>query len=339
MKRRRNALLPMILAGGLAGLPAWCHAADAADWSYTGPKGPARWGKLDKSYALCAQGSAQSPIDIPDASVRKGDLPPILFNYRPSSLKIVDDGRTIRVDYAPDSWITVAGRRYELVGFSFRKPSEHKIDRKGFDMEVQLLHKDKEGKLAVVAVLLEQGKENALVKTLWTHLPLAKGKQSVVDAVKINAVGLLPPSKDYYHLRRLAVDAALHRRRHLDAAPDAGAGVDRADRALRPELSDERAARAAAERPRPAGKSLSARGQPARWPGAHARGRRDAGPGRVASSRAYPVSCGEVSITTAGVNASTTACPGRSSRCQPPGSRMKSDGSFSSVIQTRPCGT
>jgi len=198
MKRRLDAVLPLILAGGLAGIPAWCHAAEPGDWSYAGPKGPARWGKLDKGYALCAQGTAQSPIDIPDANVRKGDLPPILFNYKPSALKIVDDGRTIRVDYAPDSWITVAGSRYELAGFNFRKPSEHKIDRKGYEMEVQLVHKDKDGKLAVVAVLLDPGKENPLLKTLWTHLPLAKGKDSVVDAVKVNAVGLLPPSKDYY---------------------------------------------------------------------------------------------------------------------------------------------
>ena len=198
MKRRLDALLPMILAGGLAGVPAWCHGAEPGDWSYAGPKGPARWGKLDKSYALCAQGTAQSPIDIPDGDVRKGDLPPILFNYKQSPLKIVDDGHTVRVDYAPDSWITVAGTRYELVGFHFRHPSEHKVDRKGQDMEVQLVHKSKDGKLAVVAVLLRQGNENALLKTLWSHVPQAKGRENLVDAVKISAVGLLPPSKDYY---------------------------------------------------------------------------------------------------------------------------------------------
>jgi carbonic anhydrase len=198
MKRTFDALLPMILAVGLAGAPAWCHGAEPADWSYAGPTGPARWGKLHKSFALCAQGTAQSPIDIPDAAARKGDLPPILFNYKPSPLKIVDDGHTIRVDYAPGSWITVAGARYELVEFRFHKPGEHRIDGKSRDMDVQLVHKDKDGTLAVIAIGLEQGTENPLLKTLWSHVPQVKGKANAVDAVKISASGLLPQKKDYY---------------------------------------------------------------------------------------------------------------------------------------------
>ena len=55
-----------------------------ADWSYTGPTGPAKWGSMDKGYAICKTGQSQSPIDIPDAKVRKGDLPGLLFNYKPS---------------------------------------------------------------------------------------------------------------------------------------------------------------------------------------------------------------------------------------------------------------
>jgi len=199
MKRAIDRFLVMIAAAaGLSGFAAPCLGAGGANWTYTGPTGPAKWGSLDKDYALCKLGQVQSPIDIPDADARKGDMPPLLFNYKPSSLRIIDDGHTMQVNYAPDNWVTVEGRRYELIGIRFHKPGEVKISGKSYDMDAQLVHRDKDGKLAIVAVPLEQGKENALIKTLWSHLPQARDKENVVDAVQISAFGLLPPNKDYY---------------------------------------------------------------------------------------------------------------------------------------------
>lgn len=176
----------------------FCAAADGAAWSYAGPNGPPKWGKLDKSYATCATGTAQSPIDIPDSAARKGDLPPLLFNYKPAPLRIVDNGHTIQVNYGGDSWMTLAGKRYDLVYIEFHKPAEMKIDGKTYDMSAHLVHKDKDGKLAIVAVPLAQGKESAAIKTLWSSFPMVKDKESTVADVQIAASGLLPQNKDYY---------------------------------------------------------------------------------------------------------------------------------------------
>ena len=197
MNRPWNELFRMIVAAGLASMAGLCGGAEG-NWSYAGPTGPAKWGSLEKGFALCKLGTAQSPIDIPYADARKGDLPALLFNYKPSSLRIVDNGHTIQVNYAPGSYVSVAGKQYELVGFHFHKPGEEKISGKGHDMDVHLVHQDKEGKLAVIAVLLDEGKENALIKTLWSNLPQTKGKENAIDTVKINALGLLPENKAYY---------------------------------------------------------------------------------------------------------------------------------------------
>ena len=175
-----------------------CYAAEDGHWSYSGATGPAKWGSLEKSFTQCKLGQNQSPIDIPDASARKGDLPSLLFAYRPSPLKIIDNGHTIQVNYAPGSFVSIEGKSYELLQFHFHKPSEEKIDGKAHDMVAHLVHQGPGGKLAVVAVLLDTGKENPLIKTLWDNLPKEKGKENVVDAVKINALGLLPPNKGYY---------------------------------------------------------------------------------------------------------------------------------------------
>jgi carbonic anhydrase len=198
MKRVWKRLLAIAAVAGVTGAVGLAVAADPSRWSYSGATGPAKWAKLDKGFAACGQGKTQSPIDIPDAEARKGDLPPLLFDYRPSPLRIVDNGHTIQVNYAPGSTVSVGGTRYELVEFHFHKPGEEKISGKGHDMEAQLVHRSKDGKIAVVAVLLDEGKESALIKTLWANLPQTKDKENVVDAVKINALELIPRDKGYY---------------------------------------------------------------------------------------------------------------------------------------------
>ena len=198
MERLWKDLLRMIVGAGLASIAGFCIGAEGTQWSYAGPTGPAKWGSLDKGFAPCKLGTTQSPIDIPDADARKGDLPALLFNYKPSPLRIIDNGHTIQINYAPGSFVSIAGKQYELVQFHFHKPSEEKISGKGHDMDAHLVHQDKDGKLAVIAVLLDEGKENALIKTLWSNLPQAKAKEIVVDTVKINALGLLPENKAYY---------------------------------------------------------------------------------------------------------------------------------------------
>lgn len=182
----------VLLVAGTAG-----HG-QGKQWTYAGKTGPAKWDTLNKEFAACKDGNNQSPIDIPDASARKGDFPPILFNYKPVPLKIIDIGYSIQVNYAPGSIATIEGVPYQLVQFDFHRPGEHKVNGKGRDMEVQLVHRGPGGKLAIIAIQLEAGRDNPVIKTLWSHLPKEKGKEVLVDAVKINAVDLLPNDKGYY---------------------------------------------------------------------------------------------------------------------------------------------
>src|SRR5271170_7491606 len=65
-------------------------------------------------------------------------------------------------------------------------------------MSVHLVHADEKGNVAVVAVLLEQGEDNALVHTLWKDLPKEKEKIESEKDVQIDADGLLPPDHNYY---------------------------------------------------------------------------------------------------------------------------------------------
>jgi carbonic anhydrase len=187
-------LMPAMVAAAIVCGAGQAHA-EGQHWSYEGHGGPPEWGELDGAYAACKLGHVQSPIDIRDAKTT--DLPAIQFDYKPSALKVIDNGHTIQVNYAPGSSISVGGDHYQLVQFHFHKPSEEKIDGQSHAMVAHLVHKNAEGKLAVVAVLLDQGAANPVIDTIWNNLPKEKEKETSVGA-NVDATGLLPDDRGYY---------------------------------------------------------------------------------------------------------------------------------------------
>ena len=166
-------------------------------WTYAGKTGPAKWDTLSKDFAECKDGQIQSPIDIPDASARKGDFPPILFNYKPVPLKIIDRGHTLQVNYAPGSIATIEGVPYELVHFEFHRPGEHKVNGHGREMEAQLVHRGPGGKLVIISVLFDAGRDNNFIRTLLNNLPLDQGREFVPDAI-IDLADILPDNPAHF---------------------------------------------------------------------------------------------------------------------------------------------
>ena len=164
-------------------------------WSYDGLGGPESWGKLKPEFAKCSTGARQSPIDIRDGI--PVNLDAIRFDYKPSAFRVIDNGHTVQVNVAPGNFIEVSGKRFELQQFHFHRPSEERIDGKQFDMVAHLVHKDTEGKLAVVAVLLERGSAQAIVQTVWNNLPLEKGEEQIALA-PMDLNQLLPAERSYY---------------------------------------------------------------------------------------------------------------------------------------------
>jgi carbonic anhydrase len=167
-----------------------------APWSYQAPTGPARWGDLDPTYATCKTGTRQSPINITGAA--PAQLAPIKFDYKLTPLKIVNTGFTIQVNYGAGSSITVNGAAYDLVQFHFHHPSETAIDGQKYDLELHLVHRNAQGRLAVVAVLLKSGSENYPLHVLWSYLPKDVGKEDEHKKVELNAADFLPNDQNYY---------------------------------------------------------------------------------------------------------------------------------------------
>jgi carbonic anhydrase len=171
------------------------QAHRATHWSYEGVGGPHAWHQLKPEYDKCGSGTRQSPIDIRDGI--RVDMDAVQFDYRPSAFRVIDNGHTVQANVAAGNFIDVMGRRFELQQFHFHRPSEELIDGKQFDMVAHLVHKDLEGRLAVVAVLLERGGAHALVQTVWNNLPLEKNEELAARA-PLDLNHLLPKDPRYF---------------------------------------------------------------------------------------------------------------------------------------------
>jgi len=180
----------------LPGHTTWAQDHESGHWGYDGAEGPSHWADLNPEFALCGSGHHQSPIDI--RNPRTADLPPLQFDYKPSSLHIIDNGHTIMINYAPGSFLRVGDKQYALKQFHFHRPSEEHINGKDYDMSLHLVHADEQGNLAVVTVLLQRGANNELVEELWSDLPKEKEHEEQLDNVQINVKALLPSDLGYY---------------------------------------------------------------------------------------------------------------------------------------------
>jgi carbonic anhydrase len=172
------------------------HKDPAQSWNYGKAAGPAHWAELSPEFATCGSGHQQSPIDIRET--KKTDLPSILFEYKPSPLRIIDNGHTVEVDYPPGSSISVGGKTYQLVQFHFHHPSEARIRGKRSELEVHLVHSDSKGNKVVVAVLINPGRSNDFLQSIFSHVPAEKEKEEESSGIMVDATKLLPEARPYY---------------------------------------------------------------------------------------------------------------------------------------------
>ena len=202
---RRNLLsaaLSGLIAVAAAPAQAWhpmfgaSEARDTVPWSYGAERGPDQWAELSPDYAACG-GDRQSPVDLQGG--RQLPYSPLSFRYRSNALSVLNDGRSVRVEYPPGSYLIAGGRQYELTGFHFHVPAEHRINGVQADMELQLEHRDRQGRVAIVAVLMKAGRRmNSTLSRIWEHMPGGRNERFYGRQTGINPLFLLPNERGYY---------------------------------------------------------------------------------------------------------------------------------------------
>lgn len=190
--------------------------ASLPEWSYAGEHDPSHWATLDSSYRLCATGRMQSPVPLESSAAIFRSCTPLRFRYRSTSLNLLNDGNALRLGYGRGSFLAIDGLSYELVELRFHVPGEHAINGRIPNGEIEFIHGNNRGDIAIVSVPIEAGnRANQTFRRILQHAPNVPGKRAYGRNVGVNAVFLLPSRRSYFRyegsLTRPPCEEAVHR--------------------------------------------------------------------------------------------------------------------------------
>jgi carbonic anhydrase len=184
----------LVITASFALAPAFVGAQ--SHWEYEGTTGPASWGKLSPDNVMCEKGRNQSPVDIEE--VMHAPEKPLQPKYPVSSKEtIINNGHTVQVDFEAGNTLVVDNVTFTLKQMHFHAPSENQIGGRTFPMEAHFVHADAQGNLLVVAVMFQEGHENAELAKVCAALPENPGPASPLSTA-VSPLALLPKSMAYY---------------------------------------------------------------------------------------------------------------------------------------------
>jgi carbonic anhydrase len=164
----------------------------APAWSYAGVTGPNEWGSLSSQYAACADGSAQSPINI--TKTKNASLRNLEFDYRRGEAEVFNNGHTVEVEPSPgeDNTVRIGSVTYPFTQFHFHAPSEHEVNGKRYPLEIHFVHKTASGQISVVGVFVKEGKRNAEWAKVVNVIPIATADPKATTIEDLDWSKLLP---------------------------------------------------------------------------------------------------------------------------------------------------
>ncbi|MGD8110070.1 carbonic anhydrase [Vibrio sp. TRT 17S01] len=182
MKKTTVAFLVTALTSGMV---------SASEWGYKGDHGPEHWGEFASE---CAVGKNQSPINIESGVEAK--LSKLHVDYKGNVVGLMNNGHTLQAVVDGKNTFTIDGKEFKLAQFHFHTPSENLIKDKQYPLEAHFVNADKDGNLAVLAVMFETGKVSAELDKLTEIMP--NKDQTVTLKSSFAVKDLLPETGEYY---------------------------------------------------------------------------------------------------------------------------------------------
>ncbi len=202
MQRRYLLKYMSMFVGGAAyslsfpSLRAAIASESEAEWGYEEEIGPELWGELSPDFGVCQAGQQQSPVDLQAAL--PAELPKLQLNYHKEKLRIINNGHTLQINTGSGNRITLGERDFELLQFHFHHPSEHAVKGQRYPMEAHFVHRNEEGELVVLGVLMQEGKRNNTLQLILESMPAISGPEHTIAGVNINMLELLPVDQSAY---------------------------------------------------------------------------------------------------------------------------------------------
>ena len=182
-------------------------------WGYHSDIGPKNWYTINSQFELCRSGLQQSPINL--VNPHKQSIFPLEFNYLTEELVVADDmvtqltldnelyelslGRGIQVNLSnPQQSLKWRGQKYRLIQYHFHTPAQHEINGQKYPLEIEFVHQGAAGRVLLLSVLVEYGKENSDLAAIAAYLPKREAKPTPVAGIYLSPLHLIPKHHSYF---------------------------------------------------------------------------------------------------------------------------------------------
>ncbi|CAN6443517.1 unnamed protein product [Victoria cruziana] len=159
------------------------------DYKEGSSTGPDHWADIHPEWAAC-RGKEQSPIDL--LSKRVVVLPQLgrlKRKYKPAHAVLKNRGHDIMLEWKGDAGgIYLKGMKYDLKQCHWHSPSEHSINGSRYQLELHMVHENKEGGIAVVGILYQLGRPDRFLTKLMHVI-------SRLEPTKEEEIGVVNPKR------------------------------------------------------------------------------------------------------------------------------------------------
>lgn len=166
-------------------------AVEVSQFGYEGDFGPLNWAALAPENEACGRGSNQSPINI-DSSITLATEKPVLdipeqtveFENLNTTIEVIVNGTT-----------TFGGNQFQLAQYHIHTPSEHRINREFFPLEVHMVHTGvaDPSQIAVLALMFEMSANvsDPIIAGITPHLADIEEPGSKTEIERIDFSGVM----------------------------------------------------------------------------------------------------------------------------------------------------
>jgi carbonic anhydrase len=113
------------------------RASTATPFGYTDSLSPILWANLDPSYSNCATSNVKSPINLANGTALSTENLSINIPVAESSI-MQNLGWTVEVLFSGTT--TLGDSTFDFKQFHFHTPSEHRIKKEHFPLEMHMVH-------------------------------------------------------------------------------------------------------------------------------------------------------------------------------------------------------
>jgi len=167
-------------------------------WSYNKKTGPNEWANVSSKNAICVSGKSQSPINIETSNGKANqNMNKVDLKFRPTKMTLEKSGPLVRMVPTDASAkelnsVSLGSDTYTWKETQLHMPSEHTIDGKNADLEMEWMFENKEGKQSILSVLINEGPESLAAKNYIQTIKKndLQKPQAVTEVVSV--LGLFP---------------------------------------------------------------------------------------------------------------------------------------------------